>query len=190
MSEAHFPSSLPPPHSTPLRAPLTTTLHHTGHVKTGVLHVCFLWLSWQIKPDSAVDVDDKNALNAFEKVNYALRLCGTFTPDRANWESLHLDWISMRRHLPQIFVLKAVPRSLLCSSNQGYKRIFDYNRGGIWSVHFKQLLGTQEDTPKTNEDKQAFSAPTPRRRRGKGADMSGGEVVCSGWLRKSPPEKS
>ncbi|KAM7394409.1 hypothetical protein PAMP_021214 [Pampus punctatissimus] len=23
----------------------------------------------------------------------------------------------------------------------------------------------------------------------KGADMSGGDVVCSGWLRKSPPEK-
>ncbi|MED6263472.1 hypothetical protein CHARACLAT_004978, partial [Characodon lateralis] len=23
----------------------------------------------------------------------------------------------------------------------------------------------------------------------RGAEMSGGEVVCSGWLRKSPPEK-
>lgn len=33
--------------------------------------------------------------------------------------------------------------------------------GEIWSVHFKGcFVDTQEDTPKTNEDKQAFSAQT------------------------------
>lgn len=37
---------------------------------------------------------------------------------------------------------------------------------------------------KTSEAKEQSS-----RERQKGAAMSGGDVVCSGWLRKSPPEK-
>lgn len=49
-------------------------------------------------------------------------------------------------------------------------------------------IQVEGDTPKTNEAKRQ-SARSRSRQSQKGAEMSGGDVVCSGWLRKSPPEK-
>lgn len=45
------------------------------------------------------------------------------------------------------------------------------------------VFQVQEDTPKGSAQHR-----TPEET-DKAADMSGGDVMCSGWLRKSPPEK-
>lgn len=50
---------------------------------------------------------------------------------------------------------------------------------------FPPPLQVREDTPKNKRSQAKICAQTPE----KGAAMSGGDVVCSGWLRKSPPEK-
>lgn len=50
----------------------------------------------------------------------------------------------------------------------------------------------KETLPKTHEAKPKSPLKLQRERERaseEGADMSGGDVVCSGWLRKSPPEK-
>lgn len=63
----------------------------------------------------------------------------------------------------------------------------EFNRLSFVSTSSFSSPQVREDTPKNKRRQTQISTQTPESE--KGADMSGGDVVCSGWLRKSPPEK-
>lgn len=60
----------------------------------------------------------------------------------------------------------------------------------LFSFHVLFSHQVREDTPnQKHKTKPNTNLRSNSRESKKGADMSGGDVVCSGWLRKSPPEK-
>lgn len=63
---------------------------------------------------------------------------------------------------------------------------FSFTTRALWLRFLFQVTTrhSQKQTKPTNSSLRSNSRESE-----KGADMSGGDVVCSGWLRKSPPEK-
>lgn len=63
------------------------------------------------------------------------------------------------------------------------------NRLGFVSTFFSTPGTRRHSQKQTKPNRNLRSNSGGKSPKKKGADMSGGDVVCSGWLRKSPPEK-
>lgn len=65
----------------------------------------------------------------------------------------------------------------------------EFNRLGFVSTFFSTPGTRRHSQKQTKPNRNLRSNSGGKSPKKKGADMSGGDVVCSGWLRKSPPEK-